>query len=117
MRRSSARRGPTGSSCPFFPNDQFATFILSATIGRSRSSSSTSCSLSSRFGLVRSSGNKPWQYVIVAVAVATPILGFYGALNPAPHDRSNYNWVAAAWTIGLLVVAVIWFAIVVVAAA
>ena len=51
--------------------------------------------------------------MIVAVAVAMPILGFYGALNPEPHDRSNYNWVAAAWTIGLLVRVVIWFAIVV----
>ena len=46
------------------------------------------------FRLVRKSGNKPWQYVIVAVAVVTPILGFYGALNPEPHDSSNFNWVA-----------------------
>ena len=66
------------------------------------------------FRLVRSSGNKWWQYLIVLVAVATPILGFYGALNPEPHDSSNFNWVAAAWTIGLLVLAAIWFLIVVV---
>ena len=45
------------------------------------------------------------------VAIATPILGFYGALNPEPHDSSNFNWVAAAWTIGLLVLALIWFLI------
>ena len=63
---------------------------------------------------MRSSGNKWWQYLIVLVAIATPILGFYGALNPAPHDNSNFNWVAAAWTIGLLVLAVIWFVIVVI---
>ena len=39
-----------------------------------------------RSGSSRSSGNKWWQYLIVLVAVATPILGFYGALNPEPHD-------------------------------
>ena len=44
----------------------------------------------------------------------TPILGFYGALNPDPHDSSNFNWVAAVWTIGLIVVALVWFAIVLV---
>ena len=47
------------------------------------------------------SGNKLWQYARSSlVAVATPILGFYGALKPEPHDRSNFNWVAAYWTIG-----------------
>ena len=52
-----------------------------------------------------------WQYLIVAVAVATPILGFYGALNPEPHDGSNYNWVAMYWTLGLIAVALVWFVI------
>ena len=64
------------------------------------------------FRLVAKSGNKPWQYVVVAVAVAMPILGFYGAFHPAPHDSSNYNWVAMYWTIGLIVVALVWFVIV-----
>ena len=105
--------GPDGKFVAFFPNDQFATFILSATIGSFAIELVYLVLALVAFGLVRSSGNKPWQYMIVAVAVAMPILGFYGALNPEPHDRSNYNWVAAAWTIGLLVVAVIWFAIVV----
>ena len=66
------------------------------------------------FRLVWLGGNKLWQYAIVAVAVVTPILGFYGALKPTPHDSSNFNWVAAAWTIGLLILALIWFVIVVV---
>jgi len=44
--------------------------------------------------------------------VLTPILGFYGALKPSPHDSSNYNWEALYWTIGLLVVAAVWFLIV-----
>ena len=52
-----------------------------------------------------------WQYLIVAVAVVTPILGFYGALNPDPHNRSNYNWEAIYWTLGLIVLALVWFAI------
>ena len=103
-----------GKFVPFFPNDQFATFILSATIGSFAIELVYLVLAVAAFRLVRSSGNKPWQYLIVAVAVATPILGFYGALNPEPHDSSNFNWVAADWTIGLLVLAAIWFVIVVV---
>ena len=36
----------------------------------------------------------------------------HGALNPDPHDSSNYNWVAAYWTIGLIAVALVWFVLV-----
>ena len=103
-----------GAFVPFFPNDQFATFILSATIGSFAIELVYLVLAIAAFRLVPSSGNKPWQYLIVAVAVATPILGFYGALNPEPHDNSNFNWVAAAWTIGLLVLALIWFVILIV---
>ena len=101
----------TGAFVPFFPNDQFATFILSATIGSFAIELVYLVLAVAAFRLVPKSGNKRWQYLIVAVAVATPILGFYGALNPDPHDKSNFNWVAAAWTIGLLVLALIWFVI------
>ena len=106
--------GPDGKFVPFFPNDQFATFILSATIGSFAIELVYIVLAVVAFGLVRSSGNKLWQYAIVAIAVVTPILGFYGALNPDPHDSSNFNWVAAYWTIGLIVVALIWFVAVVV---
>lgn len=102
---------PDGKFVPFFPNDQFATFILSATIGSFAIELVYLVLAIVAFKLVASSGNKPWQYVIVAVAVATPILGFYGALNPSPHDSSNFNWVAAGWTIGLIVLALVWFLI------
>ena len=102
-----------GKFTPFFPNDQFAYFILSATVGSFAIELVYLVLAVAAFRLVAQGGNKPWQYLIVAAAVATPILGFYGALAPAPHDRSNYNWEAAYWTIGLLVVAVVWFAIVV----
>jgi amino acid transporter len=105
--------GEDGKFVPFFPNDQFATFILSATIGSFAIELVYLVLAIAALGLVRKVGNKWWQYLIVLVAIATPLLGFYGALNPDPHDSSNFNWVAAAWTIGLLVLAAIWFAIVV----
>ncbi len=106
--------GPDGNLVPLFPNDQFATFILSATIGSFAVELVYLVLALAALGLVRKSGNKWWQYVIVLVAIATPILGFYGALNPDPHDGTNYNWEAAYWTIGLIVVALVWFAIVLV---
>ena len=96
---------------PLFPNDQFATFILSATIGSFAVELVYLILAVFAFGLVRQAGNHWWQYAIVAVAVATPILGFYGALNPDPHARSNYNWEAVYWTLGLIVVALVWFGI------
>jgi amino acid transporter len=103
--------GPDGELVPLFPNDEFATFILSATIGSFAVELVYLILAVVALGLVRKSGNKWWQYAIVLVAIATPILGFYGALNPDPHDRSNYNWEAAYWTIGLIVVSLVWFLI------
>ncbi len=104
--------GPDGKLIPAFPNNQFAVFILSATIGSFAIELVYLALAVFGLRLVREGGNKPWQYVVVLVAIATPILGFYGALSPSPHDRSNYNWEAAFWTIGLVVVATVWFAVV-----
>ncbi len=103
-----------GTSLGFGGDDAFATFIFSATVGSFAIELVYLVLAIAAFRLVRSSGNKVWQYAIVAVAVATPILGFYGALNPEPHNTSNFNWLAAYWTIGLLVLAAIWFVIVLV---
>jgi hypothetical protein len=50
-----------------------------------------------------------WQYLIVLVAIATPVLGFYGALNPDPHSTLNLNWLALYWALGVVVIAVVWF--------
>jgi hypothetical protein len=50
--------------------------------------------------------------VIVLVAIATPVLGFYGALDPAPHDTTNLNWLALYWALGVVVLSAIWFGIV-----
>jgi len=101
--------GPDGKFVPFFPNDQFATFILSATIGSFAIELVYLALAVAALGLLYRSGGKWWQYLIVLVAIVTPILGFYGALNPDPHDSSNFNWVAAYWTIGLILVAALWF--------
>ena len=62
--------------------------------------------------LLRRFGGEWWQYLIVLVAIATPILGFYGALKPAPHDATNYNWLAFYWALAVVVIALVWFAIV-----
>ena len=32
-----------------------------------------------------------------------PVLGFYGALHPAPHDTTNLNWLAVYWALGVVV--------------
>lgn len=101
-----------GAFQAFFPNDAFATFILAATVGSFAIELVYLILALVAFRLVRAAGNKPWQYAIVLVAAATPILGFYGALNPDPHDRSNFNWEAAFWAVGLIVVALVWFAVV-----
>jgi amino acid transporter len=100
----------SGNLVPTLP-DGFATFILSATIGSLTVELVYLILAVAAFGLVRQAGNKWWQYVIVAIAVLTPILGYLGALKPEPHDRSNVNWEALYWTIGVVLVALAWFVI------
>jgi amino acid transporter len=100
-----------GAFQPFFPNDQFATFIMSATVGSFVVELVYLILAVAAFRLVPKAGNHWWQYLIVAVAVATPLLGFYGALNPEPHDRSNFNWEALYWTLALIALALVWFAV------
>jgi len=104
--------GEDGQLVPIFPSDGFATFILSATIGSFAVELVYLVLAVAAFGLVRRAGNKLWQYAVLLVAVATPILGYYGALNPDPHDRTNVNWEAIYWTIGVVVVALAWFVLV-----
>jgi amino acid transporter len=102
--------GPDGKPVPLFPNDQFATFIMTATVGSFAIELVYLALAVFALGLIAKSG-KWWQFLVVLVAIATPLLGFYGALNPAPHNRSNYNWEALYWTIGLLVVIFAWFGV------
>lgn len=99
--------GEDGKFVPFFPSNQFATLIFAATVGSFAVELVYLILAVVAFRLAK----KWWQYLIVAVAVVTPILGFYGALNPEPHDGSNYNWVAMYWTLALIAVALVWFLI------
>jgi hypothetical protein len=103
--------GPDGNPIPLFPNNEFATFIMAATVGSFAVELVYLIVAIVALGMVSKSGGKWWQYAIVLIAIATPILGFYGALKPEPHDSSNYNYVALYWSIGVIVLSAVWFAI------
>ena len=98
---------------PIFPNDQFATFILAATIGSFMVEVVYVLLAVVAIKLVwqASGAGLWWKLVVLIVAVATPILGFKGALWPDPHNSSNYNWVALYWSIGVLLAAAAWLVI------
>ncbi len=96
-----------------FGTDEFATFILGATIGSFMVEVVYVMLAVVAIKLVWQQGGAGvwWKLVVLAVAIATPILGFKGALWPDPHNSSNYNWVALYWSIGILVVAAVWLVI------
>lgn len=96
---------------PLFPNDEFATFIVSATAGSFVIELVYLILSVVAVRLLVRDNAVWWQYLVVLVAIATPILGFYGALHPSPHDRSNYNWEALYWSLIVLVLSAVWFAI------
>ncbi|HEY2789198.1 MAG TPA: APC family permease [Gaiellales bacterium] len=99
--------GPQG-----LPSREFAAFLVAATAGSfAVELVYLFLAVAAIMLLVRLQGAW-WQYVIVVVAIATPILGFYGALNPAPHDTTNLNWLALYWALGTVVLAAVWFGIV-----
>jgi amino acid transporter len=98
--------GPQG-----LPSREFTAFLVAATAG------SFAVELVYLFlavaaiaFLMRRNGTW-WQYVIVLVAIATPVLGFYGALDPKPHDTTNLNWLALYWALGVVILSAIWFGI------
>jgi amino acid transporter len=97
---------------PIFGSKEFSTFIVSATAGSFAIEFVYLMLAIVAFRLLMQDGGKPWQYLIVAVAVATPLLGFYGALHPGPHTTDNYNWLALYWALTVLVLAAIWFVVV-----
>jgi amino acid transporter len=100
----------SGELVPVLP-DGFATFIWSATVGSLAVELVYFVLAVVAFGLVRHAGGKLWQYAIVAIAAATPVLGYLGALKPEPHTGNNVNWWALYWTIGIIVVAAVWFVV------
>ena len=103
--------GANGKPAPIFPNDQFATFIMAATVGSFAVEFVYLMLAVAMIWVLARTGGKPWQYVIVVIAIATPVLGFYGALHPGPHNTSNYNYIALYYTLVVLALAAIWFAI------
>ena len=69
---------------PLFPNDEFATFIVSATAGSFVIELVYLILAVVAVRLLVRDNAAWWQYLVVLVAIATPILGFYGALHPEP---------------------------------
>ena len=94
---------------PIFGSKEFSTFIVSATAGSFAIELVYLILAFAAFGLLAKHGGTWWQYLIVAVAVATPILGFYGALDPAPHDGNNPNWLAFYWALAVVVLSAVWY--------
>ncbi|HEY0387595.1 MAG TPA: APC family permease [Gaiellales bacterium] len=89
---------------------EFAAFFVAATAGSFAVELVYLIVAGAAIGLLVRRNGQWWQYLIVLVAVATPVLGFYGALNPQPHDTTNLNWLAAYWALGVVVLSVVWFA-------
>ena len=61
--------------------------------------------------LLHKTNGKPWQYLVTVIAIATPVLGFYGALHPPPHNSSNYNYIALYFTLVVIALAALWFVV------
>jgi hypothetical protein len=93
-----------------FGTDQFATFILAATVGSFLVEVVYVLLAIVAVKLVLEEGGAGlwWKLIVLLVAVATPLLGFKGALWPDPHNSSNYNWVALYWTLGVIALAAVW---------
>jgi amino acid transporter len=96
-----------------FGTDEFATFITAATVGSFMVEFVYIMLAVVAIRLVLQEGGSGvwWKLIVLLVAIATPILGFKGALWPDPHSSSNYNWVALYWSLGILVLAAVWLAI------
>ena len=89
---------------------EFAAFFVAATAGSFAVELVYLILAVAAIGLLVRTNAVWWQYLIVLVAIATPVLGFWGALNPDPHDTTNLNWLALYWALGVVVLSVIWFA-------
>jgi hypothetical protein len=96
---------------PIFGTKSFSAFIVSATAGSFAIEFVYLILAVAAIGLLLRTGGKPWQYVVVLVAIAMPILGFKGALGPSPHNGTNYNWLAFYWALAVVVLSAIWFGV------
>jgi amino acid transporter len=94
---------------PIFGTKSFATFIVSATAGSFAIELVYLILALAAIPFLMRIGGKWWQYLIVLVAVAVPILGFKGALAPSPHNSDNYNWLAFYWALFVVALSAAWF--------
>jgi amino acid transporter len=99
--------GPQG-----LPSREFTAFLVAATAGSFAVELVYLFLAVAAIGFLMRRNGAWWQYVIVLFAIATPVLGFYGALDPSPHDTTNLNWLALYWALGVVVLSAIWFAVV-----
>jgi amino acid transporter len=91
---------------------EFAAFFVAATAGSFAVELVYLIIAVAAIGLLVRTNGLWWQYLIVLAAIATPVLGFYGALNPDPHTTVNLNWLALYWALGVVVLAAVWFGVV-----
>ena len=109
-----SQTGLTSKYVPIFGSKQFAVFIISATAGSFAIELVYLVLSVVALRLVYQMGGAGqwWRYLVVLVAIATPILGFKGALWPQPHNTDNPNWEAMYWALAVLLLSVIWFVVV-----
>ncbi len=96
---------------PIAGSREFAAFLVSATAGSFAIELVYLALAVAAIGLLVRNGGVWWQYLVVLVAIATPVLGFYGALHPAPHDTTNLNWLAVYWALGVVVLSAAWYGV------
>jgi amino acid transporter len=94
---------------PIFGSNAFATFIVSATAGSFAIELVYLILCVAAIRLLLRDGAAWWQWIVILIAIATPILGFYGALDPAPHNGDNPNWLAFYWALAVVVLAALWY--------
>ena len=103
--------GTMNKFVPIFGSKEFSAFIVSATAGSFAIELVYLILAVAGIGLLVRHGGVWWQYLIVIIAIATPAMGFYGALNPSPHDTTNYNWLAMWWALGVVALSLIWYGV------
>lgn len=98
--------GPHGN--PIFPTNEFATFVVLSTVGSFAIELAYLALAIVAIRLIARNKGSWWQYAVTIVAAATPILAFYGALTPGPHNGTNVNWAAFYYTLGIVAVSFVW---------
>jgi amino acid transporter len=96
---------------PIFGSREFSAFIVAATAGSFAIELVYLALALAAVGLLMRYGGTWWQYLIVLAAIATPVLGFYGALHPGPHNGTNPNWYAMYWALAVVVLSAVWYGV------